>query len=113
MPTLSNNPLEDRIAEAVRRECAPPYQDDLMRCVPLFAAVVVQMPDISQQWLLRTVRVIAIEHCYVVDGGDWPADEFAGLERATRRIAAHLHRYRRESRLDHAGGDDHGSNMYG
>ena len=96
MYTLNDSSVQRRIADAIRRECPPPYQDDLLRCASLFADLVVRMQHAPRPELTRAVQAIVVEHCYVVEGGDWPADEFDGIERATRRIAVHLDRCRRD-----------------
>lgn len=91
--------LDERIARVIERACAPPWRDDLLRCVPIFAELVVQEQEIPRERLARAVGEVIVEHCLVIDGGDWPEDEFNGIEQATRIIVRCLYRIR-------AAGDD-------
>ena len=86
--------LDERIARAIERTCAQPWRDDLLRCVPIFAELVVHTRHLPRERLARAVRAVIAEHCLVIDGGDWPEDEFDGIEQATRIIVRCLHSIR-------------------
>lgn len=86
--------LDERIAHAIERTCVPPWRDDLLRCVPIFAELMAYTRDLPRERLARAVRAVIAEHCLVIDGGDWPEDEFDGIEQATRIIVRCLHSIR-------------------